>query len=165
MNTLAPCSAKDKSVSLLSLLLRLPLCYLCFSLTSTAFVNCICHCAACYALLTLPPNFAPIYGITLSDRRCALSSPHRCLLKSRLVALAECDEGFQAGPHDYPATSFECTSPTTLSWELIGCNLSQWESNSHWGRWMWQERMLGISSSCKATEIKKVLLKIHVHNV
>lgn len=36
----------------------------------------------------------------------------------------------KAGPHDYPATSFEWPSPTPLSWELIGCNLSQWEKLS-----------------------------------
>ncbi len=33
----------------------------------------------------------------------------------------------------------------TLCSQLIGCPLSQWEPASHWGRWIWQQRMLGIS--------------------
>lgn len=34
--------------------------------------------------------------------------------------------------------------PRMLGCQLIGCGLSQWEPASHWGRWIWQQRMLGI---------------------
>lgn len=115
------------------------------ALSSTAFINCTCH-----FLFILPPNFVSIYCpllccITLLDphRLLRLSSCHSHFslpsLKSRLLPLAECDKGLQAKPALMTSQPHHLNGlpPTLLSWELIGCNLSQWEANSHWGRWIW----------------------------
>lgn len=155
MCALPPCSRGEKCSLEGLLLLCLPTGYLFFSLSSTAFKNCTCHCLSLslYSTSKLCLHLLPS-PLLYHTLRSSLSPLSVFLSLTLLTAAFEVltvvtswvgqGSPSKAGPHDYPATSFEWPSPTSLSWVLIGCNLSQWETNSHWGRWIWQERMLGI---------------------
>lgn len=168
MCSLPPCCEEEKNVSgdvcpFLPVLLVIFFLFF-FSSLVLSFINSIPHCTICHFPFIPPPNFLSIYCpcVTLSGPLTVPSLLPPCHLHFLLTApscrlplkswllwlrLAVCDKGLQAKlalmntqPHHLNGLP-----PWTPSWQLIGCSLSQWEPASHWARWIWQQRMLGVS--------------------
>lgn len=88
---------------------------------STALTSVVSH----SQLLSLSLRLSVCLSLTLPTNRPRPLAAFEVLVNSWLCVWQGSPS--KAGPHEYSAAPFEWPSPRTLSWQRIGCPLSQWE--------------------------------------